>query len=127
MDCVNPVTFVSISEPPPVIKQPYHPAGPRNQFNTAIKKVFKLINQNEFASKMSLSKTSVRVLNDLIVDSFQRLLLDTQMLMSHENQHIMTSRTLDQAVRMFINSPIGENCLFYGRKAVCDYFHNDQS
>lgn len=105
-----------------MVRWPHHPGGARNQFATAIQNVFKFVNQNEFGDTLSLSKKSTRVLNDLLVDAFQKLLAETQILMVHENQRIMTSRSLDLAVQILFRSPAtAHKFRFYARKAVCDY------
>lgn len=104
---------------------PYHPEESENLFTTAIRNVFKSINKTYFEDKLTLSNRSCRVLNDMIVDAFQKLLMETQILMTHDKRRVMTSKALDGAVRLLIQPPsFAERFQFYGRKAVCDYFHN---
>lgn len=109
----------------PVIQMPYHPSGPSNQFMTAVRLVFNFINHHTFQDKLSLSKASCRIVNDLVIDAFQKLLKETQLLMSHQKRRSLTSRSLDEAVKLLIQHPdFARRCQFFGRKAVCDYFRH---
>lgn len=109
-----------------VIPMPYHPSGPRNQFDVAIKRVFQQINARHFGNKLSLSKSSLRVMNDLIIDAFQKLLSETQSLLAHQRRRVLTSQSLDEAVKLLVrHHHFATRCQFYGRKAVCDFFHHE--
>lgn len=111
--------------PKAVVLMPYHPGGARNHFHTAIHNVFKHINKHHFGGKMSLSNRACRVLNDIIVDAFQKLLMEAQVLIKHENRRVMTTKSLDGAVMLLIRPPsFARRFQFYGRKSVCEFFHN---
>lgn len=72
---------------------------------------------------MTISKSSCRVINDLVIDAFQRLLMEAQLLMVHERRRMLTSKSLDDAVKLLVRDPsFCHRFQFYGRKAVCDYF-----
>lgn len=108
--------------PKPIVQLPYHPIGTRNQFYDAIKRVFKTTNRHHFNDALSLSKSACIVMNDLVIDAFQKLLTETQLLMVHQKRTILTSNAVDDAVELLIqHGNFARRCKLFARKSVCKY------
>lgn len=108
-----------------MIQRPYHPIGTGNQFFGAIKRVFQFVNHQHFNDKLSLSKSACCVMNDMMIDVFQKVLTETQFLMLHQKRRILTSQALDDAVKLLTqHENFAHRCQFYARRAVCGFYNH---
>ena len=71
--------------------------------------------------KLTISKRSVQILNNLVQDSFEKIAEEAQRLVKRNRRQTLTSREIQTAVRLILPGELAKHAVSEGTKAVTKY------
>ena len=91
-------------------------AAPAKNFSVYINLVLKWIHP-----ELSISKRSMQIMNLFIIDIFEKIALDSSLLLCYNNKSTLTSREVQTAVRLLLPGELAMHAVYNGTKAVTFY------